>query len=80
MRNLIRVFWIACLLVTLSPMRPARAADTAATVKREWLVMLYQNADDPVLEGDIFTDLNEAERVGASAAVIWLLKLSSPMI
>jgi len=25
-----------------------------------WLVMLYQNADDEVLEQDIFTDLNEA--------------------
>ncbi|HMN27572.1 MAG TPA: clostripain-related cysteine peptidase [Caldilineaceae bacterium] len=31
--------------------------------------MLYQNADDPILEGDIFTDLNEAEWVGSTPAV-----------
>ncbi len=30
-----------------------------------WLVMLYQNADDQVLEQDIFIDLNEAELVGS---------------
>lgn len=38
----------------------------AAPGDREWLIMLYQNADDPVLEGDIFTDLNKAEWVGSS--------------
>ncbi|MFO7632857.1 MAG: hypothetical protein R6W76_09970 [Caldilinea sp.] len=37
--------------------------------EREWLVMLYQNADDEVLEADIFTDLNEAELVGSTDAV-----------
>lgn len=37
--------------------------------EREWLVMLYQNADDEVLEQDIFTDLNEAELVGSSDSV-----------
>jgi hypothetical protein len=31
-----------------------------------WLVMLYQDADDKVLEQDIYLDLNEAERVGSS--------------
>ena len=31
-----------------------------------WLVMLYQDADDNVLERDIYLDLNEAERVGSS--------------
>jgi len=34
-----------------------------------WLVMLYQNADDEVLEQDIFIDLNEAEVVGSTDAV-----------
>jgi len=34
-----------------------------------WLVMLYQDADDKVLEQDIFFDLNEAERVGSSDRV-----------
>ncbi|MRR29957.1 hypothetical protein EG834_06490, partial [bacterium] len=31
-----------------------------------WTVMLYQDADDQVLEKDIFLDLNEAERVGST--------------
>ena len=34
-----------------------------------WLVMLYQDADDQVLEQDIYLDLNEAERVGSSENV-----------
>jgi hypothetical protein len=34
-----------------------------------WLVMLYQDADDKILEEDIFLDLNEAERVGSSDQV-----------
>jgi hypothetical protein len=31
-----------------------------------WLVMLYQDADDKILEKDIYVDLNEAERIGSS--------------
>jgi hypothetical protein len=31
-----------------------------------WLVMLYQDADDKILEQDIYLDLNEAERVGST--------------
>ncbi|MFC2029914.1 clostripain-related cysteine peptidase [Chloroflexota bacterium] len=34
-----------------------------------WLVMLYQDADDKILEQDILVDLNEAERVGSSDRV-----------
>jgi hypothetical protein len=34
-----------------------------------WTVMLYQDADDKVLEQDIFTDFNEAERVGSTDSV-----------
>jgi hypothetical protein len=34
-----------------------------------WLVMLYQDADDEILEKDIYIDLNEAERVGSSENV-----------
>ena len=30
-----------------------------------WLVMMYQDADDKVLEQDIYFDLNEAEKVGS---------------
>ena len=34
-----------------------------------WTVMLYQDADDEVLEKDVFTDFNEAERVGSTDKV-----------
>jgi hypothetical protein len=49
---------------------PNGAATPAAAGKPDtWLVMLYQNADDEVLEQDIFIDLNEAEIVGSTDAV-----------
>jgi hypothetical protein len=38
----------------------------ATSGDQRWLVMLYQDADDKVLEQDIYIDLNEAERVGSS--------------
>ncbi len=60
---------IAVPFLLLATALPAHAAPRPAADEREWLVMLYQNADDEVLEGDIFTDLNEAELVGSSAAV-----------
>jgi clostripain len=34
-----------------------------------WTVMLYQDADDQVLEQDVFTDFNEAEKVGSTDQV-----------
>jgi hypothetical protein len=34
-----------------------------------WLVMNYQDADDQVLEQDIFIDLNEMERIGSTEDV-----------
>ena len=34
-----------------------------------WLVMNYQDADDQVLEQDIFIDLNEMERIGSTENV-----------
>ena len=41
----------------------------ASSAGQTWTVMLYQDADDQVLEKDIFIDLNEAERVGSSENV-----------
>ncbi|MCB0253280.1 MAG: hypothetical protein KDI55_06085, partial [Anaerolineae bacterium] len=34
-----------------------------------WTVMLYQDADDKILEEDIFIDFNEVERIGSSDKV-----------
>ena len=48
---------------TLRPAVPAASGDTT------WTVMLYQDADDKILEQDIYLDLNEAERIGSSQRV-----------
>ncbi len=50
---------------TPRPLVPAGGQDGDST----WTVMLYQDADDKILEQDIYVDLNEAERVGSSAQV-----------
>ncbi len=42
---------------------------TGAQGAYQWTVLLYLDADDEVLEQDIFTDLNEAERVGSTDEV-----------
>ncbi len=42
---------------------------SASTGENTWLVMLYQDADDKILEQDIYVDLNEAERVGSGDGV-----------
>jgi hypothetical protein len=45
---------------------PAAAASSG---DQTWTVMLYQDADDKVLEHDIYFDLNEVERVGSTDRV-----------
>ncbi len=48
---------------------PAVRPAAAPAGEARWLVMLYQDADDKILEEDINVDLNEAERAGSSDAV-----------
>ena len=61
---------------TASPTPAATPSATATAAPDEtWLVMLYQNADDEILEKDIFIDLNEAELVGSSADVTIVAQL-----
>ncbi|MCL4863202.1 MAG: hypothetical protein KJZ93_27600 [Caldilineaceae bacterium] len=47
----------------------AGAVQSGAVDGQTWTVMLYMNADDQVLEYDIFLDLNEAERIGSTDRV-----------
>ncbi|MHB0877722.1 MAG: clostripain-related cysteine peptidase [Anaerolineae bacterium] len=57
---------------TAAPARTRAAAPVAAATAaagRSWLVMLYLDADDKVLEQDLYVDLNEAERAGSTDAV-----------
>ena len=49
--------------------RPNVAGGSETTPGQTWTIMLYMNADDKVLEQDIFIDLNEAELVGSSDRV-----------
>jgi len=53
---------------TPQPPRPTRTPGAVASGET-WTVMLYQDADDKILEQDIFIDLNEVERVGSSESV-----------
>lgn len=48
---------------------PAQAVAPSSADGDTWLVMLYQDADDKILEQDIYIDLNEAERIGSTANV-----------
>jgi hypothetical protein len=41
----------------------------ASGAGQTWTIMLYQDADDQILEKDIFVDFNEAERIGSSDRV-----------
>jgi hypothetical protein len=54
--------------------RPTREPVTGQAGQK-WLVMLYQDADDQVLEQDIFFDLNEAEQVGSTDRVTIVTQL-----
>ncbi|MCE7989297.1 MAG: hypothetical protein DYG89_49725 [Caldilinea sp. CFX5] len=45
------------------------SGNAGATKGQRWTVLLYQDADDKVLEKDIYVDLNEAERVGSTDRV-----------
>ncbi len=47
---------------------PALAPSTSSP-DQTWTIMLYQDADDKILEQDIYIDLNEAERIGSTDQV-----------
>lgn len=57
------------------PTRTPRPAQAAGTKGGTWTVLLYQDADDQVLEQDIYVDLNEAERAGSTDRVNILAQL-----
>jgi clostripain len=79
---LLAVFVPACADTPETPAAPARtpipapAAKTPTPARAEapadeqtWLVLLYSDADDEILEEDMLNDLNEAELVGSSDRV-----------
>lgn len=54
---------------TARPTQPRPTQSAAQAGSDTWLVLLYQDADDKILERDIYVDLNEAERVGSTGNV-----------
>ncbi len=60
---------------TKTPRPQTTRTTTDAGEPGTWLVLLYQDADDEILEQDIFTDLNEAEIVGSNDAVTIVAQL-----
>ncbi len=54
---------------TRVPTKPRPTRTPGAATGNTWTVMLYQDADDKILEKDIYVDLNEAERIGSSPNV-----------
>ena len=56
-----------------SQVQPEPTSENAA--KQTWLVMLYEDADDAVLEYDLFIDVNEAEKVGSTDRVRIVVQL-----
>jgi hypothetical protein len=57
-------------LPTPLPTRPINLTGGSETTPGQtWTVMLYMNADDKILEQDIYVDLNEAEMIGSSDRV-----------
>ncbi|NLD45044.1 MAG: hypothetical protein GX657_16305 [Chloroflexi bacterium] len=52
-----------------APTSAAAVAPAGPSAGTTWLVMLYEDADDKILEKDIYVDLNEAERVGSTDQV-----------
>ena len=59
---------VPVVVATRTP-RPFTPPASVSGDASSWLVMLYQDADDKVLEQDIYLDLNEAERVGSGDQV-----------
>ncbi len=55
--------------VASSTPAPSLTPRAAGGGGKTWTVMMYEDADDQVLEEDMMTDLNEAERVGSSDRV-----------
>jgi hypothetical protein len=49
---------------TEEPATTQAAADSGAA--GTWLIMMYEDGDDPVLERDIYLDMNEAEIIGST--------------
>ena len=65
--NIARRFFVLTTIIIFTGAGGAWAAPPAEGTT--WLVMIYQDADDQILEQDIFVDFNEMEVVGSTDQV-----------
>ena len=70
LRLLFMAFVIFGLVLSPSAAKAAPRADVLAQAdETEWLIMIYSDADDNILEEDLMIDLQEAELVGSTDQV-----------
>lgn len=60
---------------TSTPRPRPEVSSSGSSTNDKWLVMVYQDADDQVLEQDIFLDMNEMERIGSTEQVMIVTQL-----
>jgi clostripain len=58
-----------------TPPQPTYIAETTPTPTTSWLVMVYSDADDEVLENDMFIDINEMELIGSTDQVTMVAQI-----
>jgi len=58
-----------------TPQPPQQNIPVRGAAADSWLIMLYANADDEVLEYDIFTDVNEMELIGSDERITLVVQL-----
>lgn len=58
-----------------TPPQPTYIAETTPTPATTWLVMVYSDADDEVLESDMFIDINEMELIGSTDQVTMVAQI-----
>jgi clostripain len=58
-----------------TPPQPTYIAETTPTPATTWLVMVYSDADDEVLENDMFIDINEMELIGSTDQVTMVAQI-----
>lgn len=55
--------------------QPTSIIDVTPSPKTSWLIMVYSDADDDVLEADMFIDINEMELIGSTDQVTMIAQI-----
>lgn len=66
---------VSCADVASDQSNPVNIPDVAVPTTTSWLVMVYSDADDEVLESDMFIDINEMELIGSTDQVTMVAQI-----